>query len=72
MELVKINLYDEVEMRKPHPCITRSHLFQVVKLGADLKLQCLGCGNIIMIDRINFNKKYKKHIASHSDIIFKK
>lgn len=72
MNLIKVDLYDEVEMKKPHPCATKSHRFQVVMLGADLKLQCLGCGNIVLISRIKFNQKYKKTINKHETIIFGK
>mgnify|MGYP000985840452 CR=1 FL=1 len=72
MELIKVNLYDEVEMKKPHPCVHKSHRFQVIMLGADLKLQCLGCGNIVMISRIKFNQKFKKILNSHEMIIFDK
>lgn len=72
MELIKVNLYDEVEMKKPHPCVHKSHRFQVIMLGADLKLQCLGCGNIVIISRIKFNQKFKKILNSHEMIIFDK
>lgn len=70
MELIKINLFDEVEMKKAHPCVSRSKRFQVIKLGADLKIQCLGCGNIIIISRLNFNKRFKKILNSHETVIF--
>ena len=56
MALIKVDLYDEIEMKKPHPCIHKSHRFQVVMLGADLKLQCQGCGNIVLISRSKFNQ----------------
>lgn len=72
MSLVKVDLYDEIEMKKPHPCTTKSRHFQVVKLGADLKLQCLGCGNVVLISRIKFNQKFKKLIAKHEAVIFNK
>ena len=36
----------QVEMKKPHPCLQRSALFEVVKIGADIKIKCLGCGTI--------------------------
>lgn len=72
MALVKVDLFDEVEMKKPHPCSFKSHRFQIVMLGADLKLQCLGCGNIVLISRIKFNQKYKKTLSSHDAVIFSK
>lgn len=72
MQKIDIQLFEEIEMKKAHPCVTKSKRFQVVRLGADLKLQCLGCGNIVMISRINFNKKFKKSINKHDNVIFNK
>lgn len=63
MVVLDYNLYDEVEMKKPHPCIKRSKRFQIVRLGADIKIKCLGCGNIIMIDRDKFNHSIKRIIG---------
>ena len=50
-------------MKKAHPCVHHSKRFQVVRLGADIKIKCLGCGNIIMIDRDKFNHSLKKVIG---------
>lgn len=63
MVITQYNLFDEVEMKKAHPCIHRSKRFQIVRLGADVKIKCLGCGNIIMIDRDKFNHSLKKVIG---------
>ena len=62
-------LYDEVEMKKEHPCSSHSKLFQIVRLGADIKIRCLGCGNLILMDRAVFNDKIKRVIAHHDDLI---
>ena len=53
-------LGDIVEMRKPHPCQGKSRLFEIVRVGADIKIKCLSCGNVIMIDRDQFNKKIRR------------
>ena len=45
---IAYTLYDEVEMKKEHPCSSHSRRFQIVRLGADIKIRCLGCGNTIM------------------------
>jgi hypothetical protein len=58
-------LYDEVEMKKEHPCSSHSRLFQIVRLGADVKIRCLGCGNVILMDRSAFNDKIKRIVAHH-------
>lgn len=72
MTKIEVDLYEEIEMKKAHPCFAKSKRFQVVRLGADLKLQCLGCGNIVMISRINFNKKFRKSLNKHSTLVYKK
>lgn len=65
MEVIDYALYDEVEMKKPHPCFAKSKRFQIVRVGADIKIMCLGCGNVMMIDRAAFNTKIKKVITHH-------
>ena len=58
--LSEFNLYDIVEMKKEHPCAKRTKLFQIVRVGADIKIKCLNCNRCIMMPRIEFNKKLKK------------
>ena len=60
MKVFDYQLGDIVEMKKPHPCASHSKLFEIVRVGADLKIKCLGCGNVIIISRDNFNKRFKK------------
>lgn len=52
-------LHDIVMMKKQHPC-KKSWEWEVVRVGVDIKIKCLGCGNIIMLERIDFEKKLKK------------
>lgn len=54
----KYNLGTKVILKKGHPC--GENLWEVVRLGADIKLKCLGCGRLVMLPRIEFNKKIKK------------
>lgn len=56
--MLNINLQDIVQMRKTHPC--GSDLFVVVRVGADIKIKCSGCGRIIMMDRAEFEKRVKR------------
>lgn len=48
----------KVIMKKQHPCGT--NLWKIVRLGADIKIECINCGRAVMIPRIEFNKKIKK------------
>lgn len=48
----------KVIMKKQHPC--GGNLWEVVRLGADIKIKCLACNRTILIPRVEFNKKIKK------------
>jgi len=47
-----------VEFKKPHPC--GSTTWKVIRTGIDLKLECTICKRIIMIPRIEAEKRLKK------------
>lgn len=55
------NLDDKVQMKKQHPC-KKSDTFTIVRMGADIKIKCDGCGSVIMMTRQEFNRKLKKVI----------
>jgi len=65
MKDLNYQLGDIVELKKPHPCTSRSTKFKIVRLGADLKIECLGCGNILLISRDSFNKRLKRVIRDN-------
>ena len=52
------NLGDIVTMKKVHPC--GSYDFEIIRLGADVKIRCVKCSRVIMIPRVELNKKIKK------------
>lgn len=54
-----------VEMRKVHPC--GSHSWKIIRLGADIKIQCLTCDRVVMIDRLKFLKSVKKFGEKQGD-----
>ena len=47
-----------VIMKKTHPCGTNE--WEIIRIGADIKIKCINCGRSIMMPRIEFNKKLKK------------
>lgn len=55
---MKYCLNDIVIMKKEHPC--GSSEFEIIRLGADIKIRCTKCNRSIMLPRIEFNKKIKK------------
>ncbi|MEG2317128.1 MAG: DUF951 domain-containing protein [Clostridia bacterium] len=60
----EIRLGDVVKMRKTHPC--GSDEWTVIRIGADVKMKCLGCGRIVMMERAEFVKRRKKVITQGS------
>ena len=49
-----------VMMKKEHPC--GNNEWEVIRVGADIKIKCTSCGRSIMMPRIEFKKKLKKVI----------
>ena len=47
-----------VELKKQHPCGNK--IFEITRIGVDIKIKCKECGRTIMLPRIDFNKKIKK------------
>ena len=48
---------DEIVMKKPHPC--GSGVWTVVRVGADIKLQCKTCGKFQNLTRDEVKKRQK-------------
>ena len=40
---------DIVKLKKPHPC--GSQEWEILRVGADFRLKCLGCGHMVMVTR---------------------
>ena len=52
------NIGDKVEMKKGHPC--GSNEWEIIRLGADVKIKCCKCGRLVMLPRSKFQKDLKK------------
>ena len=48
---------DVVTLKKPHPC--KSHEFEILRVGADFRLKCRGCGHQFMVERKLVEKNCK-------------
>ena len=55
--LPELQLNDVVRMRKPHPC--GSFEWTVTRLGADIGLECEGCGRRVMLTRRELARRTK-------------
>lgn len=56
-----LHLHDTVELKKEHPCGSRQ--WEVMRVGMDIKLRCLGCGHEVMAPRRKVEKSIKRIIS---------
>ncbi|KHE69920.1 DUF951 domain-containing protein [Halobacillus sp. BBL2006] len=54
------NLNDVVQMKKPHPC--GENRWKIIRMGADIRIKCEGCGHSVLIPRRKFETKMKKRL----------
>lgn len=52
-----IRVGDILTMKKPHPCGEKR--WQVLRIGMDFKLRCLGCGHEVMGERRKFERNIR-------------
>lgn len=56
-----LRLGDLVQTKKKHPCGTDR--WTIIRVGADIKIKCQGCGRIVMLERPEFEKRLKKILS---------
>jgi hypothetical protein len=62
--LVDLQLNDLLRLRKPHPC--GSYEWTVVRLGADIGLECKGCGRRVLLTRRELRKRLKRNLTKEN------
>ena len=60
--LPDLQLNDLIRLRKPHPC--GSYEWKVVRLGADIGMECLGCGRRVLLPRRQLARRLKTILKS--------
>ena len=55
-----------VIMKKEHPC-HKSKEWKIIRMGADIRIKCLGCGASVLMPRQKFDKKIKKVIKKSEE-----
>lgn len=58
-EKIEYDLNDIVELKKEHPCHL-SKQWKIIRMGADIRIKCLGCGMSVLMPRQKFEKSLKK------------
>lgn len=55
--LPDLQVNDIVRLRKPHPC--GGYEWKVVRLGADIGLECLNCQRRVLLTRRELSRRLK-------------
>lgn len=62
---MELHLHDMVELKKEHPCGSRR--WEVMRVGMDIKLRCLGCGHEVMAPRRKVEKSIKRIVTEEKN-----
>ena len=65
-----LQLHDILELKKDHPCGSRR--WEVLRVGMDIKLKCLGCGHEVMQPRRKVEKMIRKVVPKEGPEMRKK
>lgn len=63
--LTDLQLNDHLRLRKPHPC--GSYEWTVVRLGADIGLECDLCKHRVLLTRRELTKRMKTNLTKHEE-----
>lgn len=58
--IVPIELGDVVRLKKPHACGENG--WEVTRLGADIRLRCVGCGRSVLLVRSEFDRRFRGYV----------
>ena len=64
--LPNLQLEDRVRLRKPHPC--GEDQWKVIRIGADIKIECLGCGRQVMLSRRKLARRVKEILPHDQEV----
>lgn len=60
MTVLKLLIGDVIRTRKAHPC--GSDRWEIVRLGADIGIRCVGCGRYVLMARAKLERRIKEFV----------
>lgn len=55
---MNLQIGDKITLKKGHPC--GGYDWEILRVGADIKIKCLTCGHLVMLSRSKLEKQIKK------------
>ncbi len=62
MKIIKYRQGDIIELKKDHPCGSKE--FKILRVGATMRIVCVGCSRDMEIDRLKLEKATKRIVSS--------
>ncbi len=62
---MELKLHDKVELKRQHPCGSKT--WEVLRVGMDIKLRCLGCGHEVMVPRRKAEKAIRAILSNEEE-----
>lgn len=62
---VHLHIGDKVRLKKPHPC--GSAIWEILRVGADIRIKCEGCGRVVMLSRFDLIKDIREVFVAAPD-----
>lgn len=59
--ITPVHVGDVVKLKKPHPCGTNE--WEIARVGADIRLKCCRCGRSVMLERFEFDRRFRGFLA---------
>jgi hypothetical protein len=56
--ILPLHLGDVVRLKKPHPC--GEDRWEVLRVGADVRIRCLGCGRMVLVPRPRLERRVRE------------
>lgn len=55
---LKFEVGDKITLKKEHPC--GSNEFKIIRMGADFRIECIGCGKQVWLSRRKLERRTRK------------
>ncbi len=63
---VEFLMDDVVRLRKPHPC--GGFEWRIVRVGGDIRIECLACRRRVLLPRRDLEKRMKTFVSRGRDL----
>ncbi|MGM9680259.1 MAG: DUF951 domain-containing protein [Eubacteriales bacterium] len=64
MKIIPLAVGDRLNMKKNHPC--GSDTMEVLRIGSDIRIRCVGCGRDLTLPRIRLEKYIRQVLPKDS------